>query len=93
MPNRLFSAWVKNVYSLRQTRGNSSDLLPTARQFTTPPTLLPVQNIVLFPRFTHSFLPHISTDIFGIPPLLFCQLSQVSTYPITTTTNENLRKE
>jgi len=61
MPSPLFSAWVKNVYSLRVTTRTSGAQLSTHQyQLATFP-LTPVQNTTFVRPITHNLAAYIST--------------------------------
>jgi hypothetical protein len=82
MPNLLFSAWVKNVYSLRILEGKTSDRLHTGSLLAHQFTQLQVHNSLLTPLFVQAFAPQFYTSKNAQFNLLDTLLYPQSTAPI-----------
>lgn len=86
MPKSLFSAWVKNVYSLFIVEGTNSAHLPTALSFAPYFPTQPVHKTPSFPRFIPVFPLRLSPLKIASLPLLNNHLYPLSTPPINTKT-------
>lgn len=77
----LFTAWVKNVYSLCVDSAVSSAHLYTGTYFDQYSTYEKRVQPAFFTHSLDSFTPRIYTPIFAYLPLLHSGLFTVSTYP------------
>lgn len=86
MPNTLPQAWVKNVYSLFNLGGKTSEYLPTISILQAQFPIYPVYKHARFPRFIPAFPQGISTPKITKTPLLNSYFYPLSTSPINTKT-------
>lgn len=85
MPNILktvYSTWVKNVYSLRTTRGTTSKLLSTVTSRTNDDQQRAVHKLAVILNLVHQFKTYLSTTKIRRFNLLYSDLYPQSTPPI-----------
>jgi len=92
MPKSVFSAWVKNVYSLLIQEGTNGVHLPTTQTFSTYFSTKPVHKLLSLPRFIPAFPLQLSTQKITQIPLLNSYLYPLSTPPINMKTKGNIER-
>lgn len=76
MPSSLLFAWVKNVYSLRQSRGKVSGLLSTYQQHVRLQTKVTVDKHPVLPFVFPGFSSPLSTVVFALLSLLLARFTR-----------------